>query len=283
MDLGSLREESIKQPPRTENDEIRFPGQSRSCCRATPSTQPSCTVKRDYCSQQIDVRPIRRPQSSIKRPERPLPFRRSFEANMTTLQSIATTSKDIPAMTIAGVCVAIIHQHESIPGRPREGNTSFLDKSSNLLSSRRSTIGKHIGGLLSGVHRRLALAIEHLEKTKIWETVTSRASPLLANPPPLLVLAAIILFAFSLSHALHSQKAKKYRYRNYILGIGLLVGTVVGIWKTEERFLMEGKSYLAGSAVLALLVSWVVHGVFRIGGKDMRRNVRDCDCGCGCD
>ncbi|KAH7342960.1 hypothetical protein BKA65DRAFT_302005 [Rhexocercosporidium sp. MPI-PUGE-AT-0058] len=285
MDLENLTNESLKQLPRAINDERRLRGLPRTCCMTMdiPSTQRTWSEKRGLWFQDDDILSSYNPKSSAKSEERNMMFCRRLEPERTARQSIASTSKDILAMAIASFCVFLIYQHESIPARQLEENGGILEIDQSLLCLENSP--KHINGSRSGLLCRMALAMARLRRTKIWEAIASRVLPLITNPPPLLFLFAIIIFALSLSRLLHSQKTKQYRYRNHILGVGIVAGAVVGIWKTEENFLMEGKGYLAGSAVLGLLMSWVAHGVLRAGGIPRGRVVRSsgCGCGCGCD
>ncbi|PVH89912.1 hypothetical protein DL98DRAFT_601428 [Cadophora sp. DSE1049] len=297
MDLESLTGDTMKQPPRKEDNQLQRSELPESCCIERPSAKPSWAeenpeekypAEKYSCeNRQNDI------PSSLPR-ERSLPCRTTSKQGKRreiVLRPIATAMKDILAITAAAVCVCIMYQHESIQRRLREEERKTMlinaipSPPCHESSSNPQLYGDELG---PEPNRKVALAMKQMGTSKLFKKIAvrtalyeeksstkaesrkpngnqERLSHLLTNPPPLLILFASILFALCFAHILHSQKTKQYRYRNHILSIGLLVGTLVGVLKTEENFLLGGKSYVAGSAVLAMCLSWVGHGILRAG------------------
>jgi hypothetical protein len=98
-------------------------------------------------------------------------------------------------------------------------------------------------------------------KSRIASILDSLHIPqLLEDPPPHLFLAACLFLAFAIGALQHSHKADVYL--NRILVSGLIVGSAAAFQTTNVR--MELKSYLAWSAILALLLSVFVHWALRL-------------------
>lgn len=122
-----------------------------------------------------------------------------------------------------------------------------------------------------------------LQKSRIASILdTLHITRFLEEPPPQLFLAACLLFAFAIGALQHSRKADIYL--NRILASGLILGSAAAFQTTN--FLMELKSYLALSAILALLLSLLVHWAMRIwrgphtldNGTELEVQVHDESC-----
>jgi len=100
-----------------------------------------------------------------------------------------------------------------------------------------------------------------IKKTRISSILSTLHIPqLLDDPPPQLFLGACLFFALAIGALQHLHKAD--RYLNRILVSGMAVGTAAAFQTTNVP--MELKSYLAWSALFALLLSVFVHWATRL-------------------
>jgi hypothetical protein len=98
-------------------------------------------------------------------------------------------------------------------------------------------------------------------KTRIASLADTLHIPqLLEDPSPQLFLAACFAFAFAVAALQHLHK--KDLYLNRILVSGLIAGCAAAFQSTNA--LMELKSYLAWSAILALMLNDLVHLALRL-------------------
>ncbi|KUJ21774.1 uncharacterized protein LY89DRAFT_778153 [Mollisia scopiformis] len=144
------------------------------------------------------------------------------------------------------------------------------------LSQFRELDSMNPGGRETKMHRMgCTIAIETIKasnsKGSLAEAslmlVQSKLSPLvqrlqtnLSDPPPLLFLAACIVFSVAIGNLWESQKQNGYRA--WIVGLGMMIGTIAAL--RTENILQEGKGILAMSAIVALAISSCVHSMMRI-------------------
>jgi hypothetical protein len=83
---------------------------------------------------------------------------------------------------------------------------------------------------------------------------------LLSDPPPILFLASCLSFAFAIAALRHSHRADRYQDR--IISAGIVLGLAAAL--QADDFLMESKSYMAWSTILALLFSALIHRVLSL-------------------
>jgi hypothetical protein len=134
------------------------------------------------------------------------------------------------------------------------------------------TIGKHQNCTDTASKARIASLLDTLHTIRLPK-----------DPSPQLFLAACLFFAFTIGALQHSHKADTYF--NRILILGLITGCAAAFQTTNV--LMGLKSYLAWSAILALLLSALVHlaitlwqGPQRLDNApecELRLHERNCD------
>lgn len=112
------------------------------------------------------------------------------------------------------------------------------------------TIRRHQNSTDAAAKARIASLLDTLHITRVLE-----------DPPPQLFLAACLLFAFAVATLQHWHKADKYL--NRILVLGMMIGCAAAFQTTNA--LMALKSYLAWSALLALLLSDLAHWAIGLG------------------
>lgn len=106
-------------------------------------------------------------------------------------------------------------------------------------------------------------------KTRIASLADTLHLPqLLEDPSPQLFLAACLAFAFAVAALQHLHK--KDLYMNRILVSGLILGCAAAYQSTNS--VMELKSYLAWSAIIALLLNVLVHLALRLWQGPQRNN-----------
>ncbi|KAE9370442.1 hypothetical protein N431DRAFT_34460 [Stipitochalara longipes BDJ] len=180
--------------------------------------------------------------------------------------TIVRSMKASVAITTLIASAIVIQDYD--PSHPRS-----IDLAS--MNGERRDLSKEAGSLLSVCLYKLArLGQTVAQQNKALEKTTPRIdslfdtlhiSQLFEDPPPQLFLAACLSFAFAIAALQHLYKADIYLSR--ILVLGLMVGCALAFQTTSP--LMELKSYLAWSVILAVLLSVVVHWAMRLW-QDLR-------------
>jgi hypothetical protein len=119
------------------------------------------------------------------------------------------------------------------------------------------TVGRHENCTDAAAKTRIASLADTLHVLRLLE-----------DPSPQLFLAACLAFAFAVAVLQHLHK--KDIYLNRILVSGLIVGCAAAFQSTNA--LMELKSYLAWSAILALLLNGLVHLALRLWQRPQTAN-----------
>ncbi|PMD21991.1 hypothetical protein NA56DRAFT_645209 [Hyaloscypha hepaticicola] len=157
------------------------------------------------------------------------------------------------------------------PSHGRALTLSSLDEEGNDLSRDTEPALSVYCRKLAKLGRRVVEEYSVLAKiaTRIASLADTLHLPqLLEDPSPQLFFAACLAFAFAVAALQHLHK--KDLYMNRILVSGLILGCAAAYQSTNS--VMELKSYLAWSAIIALLLNVLVHLALRLWQGPQRNN-----------